>query len=214
LGDQGPIATSFLRLAEIADVQGNADRAWQLYETSAGIYAQLAEAAKAQGHSDIAQRLDERSRKIREKLIVDRGAEPHSHDREQAEPQPTIEEGATTPFQKMFREAVRLHTRDPNQDVFRMEQDGFYDHPNEEGFLVQSSFALGGWADQQYGVAAGMQVRTHQGGIPYFFAFKDPPQNTWVPVQDNKGNPLPLAVYVDGVMGVYGKWLYPQRPPD
>jgi TIR domain len=126
--------------------------------------------------------------------------------------QPTA--GSATPI------GVRPHSRPANQgqvaedqNVFWMEQDGFYDHPYINGFLVQSSFAPGGWADQQYGVAAGMHVRTHQGGTPSFFAFEDFPKNTWASVQDNDGNPLPFAVYVQGDIGVYGKWLYPQRPP-
>jgi hypothetical protein len=110
--------------------------------------------------------------------------------------QPTA--GSTTAI------GVRPHSRSANEDVFRMELDEFYDHPGVQGFLVNCAL---------YETTLRMQVRPHYGSQPLLFAFDDFPKNTWVPVQDNQGNTLPLAVYVDGAMGVYGKWLYPQLPP-
>ena len=216
------LAEDIERLAEVADAQGEVDRARARYEKSAEIYQKLAANVKARGNSGFAQKLSERSMKLREKVIADRSADSHSHAddndrkqlrREPAERPPTIEEESTTPFQEMLRVAVRPHVRDENQDVFRLKQDGYYDHPSGEGPLVSSSFSMGGWAYQQYGVAAGMQVRPHYGDNPLFFAFDEFPKNTWMSVQDNQGNPLPLEIYVEGGMGVYGKWLYPRRPP-
>jgi hypothetical protein len=106
--------------------------------------------------------------------------------------------GSTTPI------GVKPDSRSATQDVFRMELDEFYDHPRVQGFLVNCAL---------YETEIRMQVRPHYGAEPLLFTFDDFPKNTWVTVQDNQGNSLPLAVYVDGAMGVYGKWLYPQLPP-
>jgi hypothetical protein len=115
---------------------------------------------------------------------------------QQEQQQPTA--GSTTPI------AVGPHTRDPNQDVFRMVLDEWHDHPGVQGFTVNVAL---------YETTLRMQVRPYHGSDPLLFAFDDFPKNTWVTVQDDQGNSLPLAVYVDGAIGVYGKWLYPQHPP-
>jgi hypothetical protein len=38
------------------------------------------------------------------------------------------------------------------------------------------------------------------------------PMRTWVTLQDNSGEPIPLAIYIDGGV-VAGKWLEPQPVP-
>jgi hypothetical protein len=64
LEDQGRLAISLERLAQIATSRGEADRARPMFEQSAAIYQKLAEGAKAQGHDGAAQQLDKRTRNI------------------------------------------------------------------------------------------------------------------------------------------------------
>jgi hypothetical protein len=82
----------------------------------------------------------------------------------------------------------------PNREVFSLNQwTGGDHHPRRPGY-----FALrNGHVTLSMTLPFGAQVN---------FALNQFPQNTWVTLQDASGQPIPLAVYVQGE-AVTGRWL-------